>query len=41
MATYASLKYDFGTQITGSIPTAAIADDAITQIGRASCRERV
>ena len=30
MATYASLKYDFGTQITGAIPTAAIADDAIT-----------
>jgi hypothetical protein len=30
MATYASLKYDFGTQLTGAIPTAAIADDAIT-----------
>ena len=30
MATYASLKYDWADQLTGEIPTAAIADDAIT-----------
>jgi hypothetical protein len=30
MATYASLRYDFGTQLTGEIPTAAIADNAVT-----------
>ena len=30
MATYASIKYNFGTQLTGEIPTAAIADDAVT-----------
>ena len=30
MATYASLKYAFGAQLTGEIPTAAIADDAVT-----------
>lgn len=30
MATYASLKYKIGTQITGEIPTAAIADDSVT-----------
>ena len=30
MATYASLKYAFGAQLTGEIPTAAIADNAVT-----------
>jgi hypothetical protein len=30
MATYASLKYNFGTQLTGEIPSAAIADNAVT-----------
>ena len=30
MATYASLRYDFGTQLTGEIPTAAIANNAVT-----------
>ena len=30
MATYASLKYNIGTQLTGEIPTAAIADNAVT-----------
>ena len=36
MATYASLKYDFGTQLTGEIPSAAIADNAITLAKMAS-----
>ena len=36
MATYASLKYDFGAQLTGEIPTAAIADDAVTLAKMAS-----
>ena len=36
MATYASLKYDFGTQLTGEIPTAAIANDAVTLAKMAS-----
>ena len=30
MATYASIRYKVGTDRTGTIPTAAIADDAIT-----------
>tara|TARA_Y100000310_G_scaffold339805_1_gene433633 strand:- start:1237 stop:1947 length:711 start_codon:yes stop_codon:yes gene_type:complete len=30
MATYASLRYNIGTQLTGGIPTASIADNAIT-----------
>jgi hypothetical protein len=30
MATYASLKYAFGAQLTGEIPTASIADNAVT-----------
>ena len=36
MATYASLAYNFGTQITGGVPTAAIADNAITLAKMAS-----
>ena len=36
MATYASVRYNFGTQLTGEIPTAAIADDAITLAKMAS-----
>ena len=36
MATYASLKYAFGAQLTGEIPTAAIADDAVTLAKMAS-----
>ena len=36
MATYASIKYNFGTQLTGEIPTAAIADDAVTLAKMAS-----
>ena len=36
MATYASLKYDFGAQLSGEIPTAAIADNAVTLAKMAS-----
>ena len=30
MATYKSLKYNIGTEISGEIATAAIADNAVT-----------
>jgi len=36
MATYASLKYDFGAQLSGEIPAASIADNAITLAKMAS-----